>query len=286
MRGCTDFEEKQPGAELNYLWAGVSLEFRTASKDHYIVKVIAANSLQPLLQPGEMSLAVGAVSRGQKFNCRILRRTGFTRRLMGDSTYVVPEMFHLVVEGKQKGPYTLSQIRGMWERAELTADVVYWKEGMDGWLPLVELIEKATVPPSDAQSKQTEVNKASDHPSSSQQDTIPAKKTKNQRIDYSTENERWKSSGTNYVEESKSEEWKDLMEDDDSSEEEIDSQLMGLICIGYSCGPLSFFCLSGQWVVGCIIGIRLLFLEGTARINGIGIIVFNVVCFAVWSYYH
>jgi hypothetical protein len=41
--------------------------------------------------------------------------------------------------GQEKGPYTFEQLRSMWSAGHLTADTLYWQEGMADWQPLHEL---------------------------------------------------------------------------------------------------------------------------------------------------
>lgn len=42
--------------------------------------------------------------------------------------------------GNQKGPYLLQQINAMWLGGQLTADALYWFEGMEDWRPLAEFM--------------------------------------------------------------------------------------------------------------------------------------------------
>ena len=46
------------------------------------------------------------------------------------------------VKDAEKGPYVKSQIQALWEKAEITADALYYCEGMDEWKPLLEFMEK------------------------------------------------------------------------------------------------------------------------------------------------
>ena len=56
--------------------------------------------------------------------------------------------YYIVVDEKQKGPFTISQIKALWDRAEITSDTLYSSKGMDGWRPLLELMEEHEEPPS------------------------------------------------------------------------------------------------------------------------------------------
>ena len=46
---------------------------------------------------------------------------------------------HILVGGKQRGPYMLDQIRNMWSTGTLTADATWWTDGMTGWAPIQSL---------------------------------------------------------------------------------------------------------------------------------------------------
>ena len=62
-------------------------------------------------------------------------------------------IWHVGIQGERKGPFTEEDIKGMIERAELTARDVIWKEGMEEWLPVgqvepfVEAMKTAPPPP-------------------------------------------------------------------------------------------------------------------------------------------
>jgi hypothetical protein len=49
-------------------------------------------------------------------------------------------------DGSHLGPYSLSQLRMMWERGHVTLRTSYWVEGMEAWMPLRDL-EGALMPP-------------------------------------------------------------------------------------------------------------------------------------------
>lgn len=46
------------------------------------------------------------------------------------------ERIYVMVSGEQKGPYLLPQVNAMWLNGQLTADALYWFEGMEEWKPL------------------------------------------------------------------------------------------------------------------------------------------------------
>src|SRR6266403_1022771 len=57
---------------------------------------------------------------------------------------------HILIEGEQRGPYDLSQIRAMLESGAVTADTPFWREGMTEWQPLSTIAhELETVQPED-----------------------------------------------------------------------------------------------------------------------------------------
>jgi membrane associated rhomboid family serine protease len=47
----------------------------------------------------------------------------------------------LYVDGGQIGPFTLSQVRGMFSTGAISTEAVYWKEGMESWRSGSELLE-------------------------------------------------------------------------------------------------------------------------------------------------
>lgn len=49
---------------------------------------------------------------------------------------------YIIQDGEhRKGPYTLTQIKAMWERGLITSTALYWSEGPGSWSPLHSLIE-------------------------------------------------------------------------------------------------------------------------------------------------
>ena len=58
---------------------------------------------------------------------------------------------YILIEGEQRGPYDLSQIRAMSESGAVTADTPFWQEGMTEWQPLSTIAhELEAVVPEDA----------------------------------------------------------------------------------------------------------------------------------------
>lgn len=46
---------------------------------------------------------------------------------------------YLLVNGEQRGPYSLEQLRAMYLAGAVTSDAFYWQEGLAEWLPIDEL---------------------------------------------------------------------------------------------------------------------------------------------------
>ncbi|MBL9160697.1 MAG: DUF4339 domain-containing protein [Verrucomicrobiales bacterium] len=41
--------------------------------------------------------------------------------------------YRIIKNGEERGPYTFEQLRSMWSSGQLTADTLYWQEGMPEW---------------------------------------------------------------------------------------------------------------------------------------------------------
>jgi TM2 domain-containing membrane protein YozV len=54
------------------------------------------------------------------------------QRMDGDSYYL-----HL--NGQQSGPYTVGQVKTMWQSGTINASIQYWQTGMNGWQPLANI---------------------------------------------------------------------------------------------------------------------------------------------------
>ena len=47
--------------------------------------------------------------------------------------------YFILQQDDAKGPYTIGQLRSMWNSGSITADTLYCQEGFDQWLPLLQL---------------------------------------------------------------------------------------------------------------------------------------------------
>jgi TM2 domain-containing membrane protein YozV len=54
--------------------------------------------------------------------------------------------YYILQDDKQTGPYTVKQLRSMWNAGQLTAETFYWREGMSEWTPLRGVIDKLEHP--------------------------------------------------------------------------------------------------------------------------------------------
>lgn len=64
--------------------------------------------------------------------------------------------FYVMVNGGQKGPFSLSQMQAMWRANIITNKSQYWKEGMPAWSPCSTIAPLLSPPKStDEQAKQT-----------------------------------------------------------------------------------------------------------------------------------
>ncbi len=48
--------------------------------------------------------------------------------------------YHLFLNGEQKGPFTVNQLRGLWQSGQATGETLYWQEGLSEWTPLREIL--------------------------------------------------------------------------------------------------------------------------------------------------
>ena len=51
-----------------------------------------------------------------------------------------PEVFYLHINGEQRGPYTIPQIDHLVNSALIPEETLYWREGMEQWLPVTQLV--------------------------------------------------------------------------------------------------------------------------------------------------
>lgn len=49
--------------------------------------------------------------------------------------------YFLLQEQVRKGPFTISQLRSMWNAGAITSETPYWQEGFDDWRPLAAIID-------------------------------------------------------------------------------------------------------------------------------------------------
>ena len=51
-----------------------------------------------------------------------------------------PEAFYLHLDGEQRGPYTVPQIDHLLHSGLIAQETLYWREGLDQWAPVTDLI--------------------------------------------------------------------------------------------------------------------------------------------------
>ncbi len=51
-----------------------------------------------------------------------------------------PEVFYLHINGEQRGPYTIQHIDHLLNSRLIGEDTLYWREGLDQWLPVTQLV--------------------------------------------------------------------------------------------------------------------------------------------------
>jgi hypothetical protein len=47
---------------------------------------------------------------------------------------------YLFISNQQQGPYAIDQIQAMWSSGSITADALFWHQGMSEWEPIQELL--------------------------------------------------------------------------------------------------------------------------------------------------
>lgn len=74
--------------------------------------------------------------------------------------------YYVLINDETKGPYTMGQLRGMWNSGAVTAQTLHCQEGYDKWTPLSVILDQLepTVAPPPLPGKQTQ----QDYPSASQ----------------------------------------------------------------------------------------------------------------------
>jgi hypothetical protein len=50
------------------------------------------------------------------------------------------EVFYLHIDGEERGPYTVSQIDHLLNSGLISTQALYWREGMEQWSPVTELV--------------------------------------------------------------------------------------------------------------------------------------------------
>ena len=53
---------------------------------------------------------------------------------------ISPEVFYVHTHGEQRGPYTIPQIDHMVNAGLIALETLYWREGMEQWQPVTELV--------------------------------------------------------------------------------------------------------------------------------------------------
>lgn len=48
-------------------------------------------------------------------------------------------LYYIARDGEQQGPYTVTQLRNMWQSGTITAHTQYWFEGAASWQPLIRI---------------------------------------------------------------------------------------------------------------------------------------------------
>ena len=59
-------------------------------------------------------------------------------------------LYYLMLHEQRAGPYTIGQLRSMWQSGAVTTQTQYWFEGAESWQPLIKLrtmLEPAPVQP-------------------------------------------------------------------------------------------------------------------------------------------
>ena len=51
-----------------------------------------------------------------------------------------PEAFYLLIQGEQRGPYTIGQIDHLLNSGLIGEDATFWREGLEDWQPVTHLV--------------------------------------------------------------------------------------------------------------------------------------------------
>lgn len=55
--------------------------------------------------------------------------------------------YFLLINGETKGRYSVSQVKAMYEAGTITADTLYWSDGLPEWKPVDHLFQQETLAP-------------------------------------------------------------------------------------------------------------------------------------------
>ena len=82
--------------------------------------------------------ALGALTPNPRFNQPVPARTPAPPVAPPVST-MVTDTYFLLLNGQQSGPYTVNQMRSMWQSGTINAGTHYWQEGMPTWQALANI---------------------------------------------------------------------------------------------------------------------------------------------------
>ena len=51
------------------------------------------------------------------------------------------DQYWITINDEQRGPYTIGQLRSMWNSGTITAETLYWQQGFENWYPLSYIIK-------------------------------------------------------------------------------------------------------------------------------------------------
>jgi TM2 domain-containing membrane protein YozV len=73
------------------------------------------------------------------------------RALVGRAKAPAPvaKTYYIVEEDKTKGPYTIGQLRGMWNIGNITGKTMHRQEGYSDWHPLSSILDQLEPPPAE-----------------------------------------------------------------------------------------------------------------------------------------
>jgi TM2 domain-containing membrane protein YozV len=78
--------------------------------------------------------------------------------MMGNDTYM------LLLNGQQSGPYTLNQIKAMWQNGNINVSTNYWQAGMAGWQPLANIRQFLDMPAAQSPGNQIVIQQVNQQP--------------------------------------------------------------------------------------------------------------------------